>query len=269
MKRAYVSLLSGGDDYAPGVEALGLSLRAAGASAPMVLLATPDVSDAALNTAAAAGWAPRRVAPIENPSPDAARIFARFGRTCTKLRAFGLDDVETAVFLDADTLVLRNIDELFERPDFSAAPDFFVPDRFNSGVMVFSPSPARLDAMLEALPRCANYDGGDQGFLNEHIAGWWSMDAAHRLPARFNLHHFVFQFMAAHPSLRRQFLADVRVVHYTLQKPWLQPTVTGGSALWWERYLSAHRERDGLWRRELHAFEDWAFERLVATLGGA
>jgi len=40
------------------------------------------------------------------------------------------------VFLDADTLVLDNVDELFERPELAAAPDVGWPDCFNSGVFV-------------------------------------------------------------------------------------------------------------------------------------
>lgn len=36
--------------------------------------------------------------------------------------------------------VLRNCDELFDRDEFSAAPDAGWPDCFNSGVFVFKPS---------------------------------------------------------------------------------------------------------------------------------
>ena len=44
------------------------------------------------------------------------------------------------MFLDADTLLLQNSDELFERDEFSAAPDAGWPDCFNSGVFVFRPN---------------------------------------------------------------------------------------------------------------------------------
>ena len=44
------------------------------------------------------------------------------------------------MFLDADTLILQNSDELFEREEFSAAPDAGWPDCFNSGVFVFRPN---------------------------------------------------------------------------------------------------------------------------------
>ena len=44
------------------------------------------------------------------------------------------------MFLDADTLMIQNSDELFDRDEFSAAPDAGWPDCFNSGVFVFRPN---------------------------------------------------------------------------------------------------------------------------------
>ena len=270
MKQAYVTLLCGGDAYEPGVEVLGRSLRASGTTIPLILLATPDVSEEArVRLATTAGWEVRTVKPIANPSRDGERIFTRFRNTFTKLRAFGLEDIEKVVFLDADTLVLHNIDELFDRPDFAAAPDFFVPNWFNSGVMVLAPSPERFASMEAALRlHQGTYDGGDQGFLNEYFPDWWAMDVGHRLEARYNLHHFVYQFMSGRPSLQ-PCVKDVKVVHYTLQKPWLQATVTGGSEVWWNRYLERHPEQDGPLLRRLHALEDWTFDSVVGALGGA
>jgi alpha-N-acetylglucosamine transferase len=268
MKQAYVSLMCGGDAYEPGAEALGRSLRATGTKIPLVLMVTPDVSSAArARLATSAGWEPRGIEALANPSADGELLFTRFRNTYTKLRAFGLEDIEKVVFLDADTLVLQNIDELFDRPAFAAAPDFFLPNCFNSGVMVIEPSRALYESMESMLHRRKTYDGGDQGFLNEYYPDWWSMDVGHRLEARYNLHHFVFQFMTAHSSVR-SVVKDVKIVHYTLQKPWLHPTVTGASEIWWNRYLEQHPELDGRLRRRLHALQDWTFDSLVGALGG-
>ena len=97
MKHAYVTLLCGGDAYEPGAEALGRSLRASGTEVPLVLLATPDVSAAARERlAASAGWEVRTVEPIANPTPDGELVFERFRNTFTKLRVFGLEDIEKA-----------------------------------------------------------------------------------------------------------------------------------------------------------------------------
>ena len=57
-----------------------------------------------------------------------------------QIQCWTLTDYTKCVFLDADTLILQNSDELFEREEFSAAPDAGWPDCFNSGVFVFRPN---------------------------------------------------------------------------------------------------------------------------------
>ena len=269
MTHAYVTMLSGdGSAYVPGVEALGHSLTASGTSEPRIVMVTPEVPPAERAHLASQGWLIRDVEPIDNPNPEASLLFARFGKVFTKLRAWDLADLDKVVLLDADTVVLRNIDDLFARPDFAAAPDFFLPDRFNSGVMVLAPSAAVFRAMLDQLRDSSSYDGGDQGFLNRFFPDWYAMPVANRLPIAYNVHHFVFQFLCAHESLKRGFLDEVRVVHYTLQKPWMTTTVSGGSSLWWNQFFGAHPEQDAAWKRRLHQLEDWSFESMVAALSG-
>jgi glycogenin glucosyltransferase len=267
LDRAYVTLICSGDSYLPGVEALGRSLQASGSTVPRLAMVTADVTAAARNALQGQGWELREVAPIANPTATDGLLYPRFGNVFTKLRAWQLRDVRKAVWLDADTLVLRNIDDLFERPALAAAPDFFLPDRFNSGVMVIEPSESELQRMLQRLAESGSYDGGDQGFLNTFYADWWSMPAAHRLPMAYNTHHFIFQFLASHEALRRQLLEEVKVVHYTLQKPWRDAMVSGGSELWWKMYYRLHPEQDRGWRQRLHALEDWSFGRVVSLLG--
>ncbi|KAH9376114.1 hypothetical protein HPB48_012825 [Haemaphysalis longicornis] len=58
----------------------------------------------------------------------------------TKLHAWRLLHLSKGVFLDADTLVLSNCDELFERRELSAVPLRGWPDLFDTGVFVFQPS---------------------------------------------------------------------------------------------------------------------------------
>jgi hypothetical protein len=268
MRYAYVTTLCGGDAYAPGVEALGRSLAASGTREPKLALLTSDVSSAARERLRSQGWEIVDVEEIESPNPHAPMVYPRFAKTFTKLRAFGLDDFDKIVLLDADTLVLRNIDELFDRPGFSAAPDFFMPDRFNSGVMVVEPSGELLTRMLEDLSDSQSYDGGDQGFLNEFVGDWYGLPVAHRLPAGFNMHHFVFQFLVNHDGLRERLLSEVRVLHFTLQKPWMGLTVSGGAEVWWKYFFEARPDEAASWRRHLHKLEDWSFGGLLKVLGG-
>ena len=61
-----------------------------------------------------------------------------------KLRLWQLTEHRRCVFIDADAIVLRNIDRLFSYPEFSAAPNVYESladfHRLNSGVFVAEPS---------------------------------------------------------------------------------------------------------------------------------
>jgi glycogenin glucosyltransferase len=62
--------------------------------------------------------------------------------------------------LDADCVVLRSIDDLFEREELSAAPDAGWPDCFNSGVFVYRPSKETFrKLMVFASQQNASFDG--------------------------------------------------------------------------------------------------------------
>ena len=266
MNTAYVTTLCNGDGYLPGVEVLGKSLEASGSKIPRVALVTHDISATARARLLHLGWQLRDIDPIENPAADRL-LFPRFGAVFAKLRAWELVEFERVVLLDADTLVLQNVDDLFDRREFAAAPDFFLPDRFNSGVMVLEPSTDTFRRMIDTLSVADTYDGGDQGFLNTFFAGWYAMPVEHRLPVGYNMAHFCYQFLRAHPTLKATLERETKIVHYMVQKPWqTRATLTGGSEAWWHMYFQAHPEKAHAWREKVHAFEDWTFDHLASLV---
>lgn len=268
MKNAYVTTLCNGDGYLPGVEVLGKSLEVSGSREPRIVLVTSDIGAPTRERLASRGWQVRHVDAIDNPAADR-QLFPRFASVFTKLRAFELVEFDRVVLLDADTLVLQNVDDLFERPAFAAGPDFFLPDRFNSGVMVIEPSAALFRRMMDALAVSRTYDGGDQGFLNTFFADWYAMPVAHRLPVGYNMAHFIYQFLRGHPTLRTTLEREAKIIHYMVQKPWqAKTTLTGGSDAWWSMYFQAHPEKAKAWKAGAHAFEDWTFDHLVSLLLG-
>ncbi|RYD23722.1 MAG: hypothetical protein EOP88_03055 [Verrucomicrobiaceae bacterium] len=206
LKCAYVTYAN--DDFAFGVAALANSLGKL-SDVPLVVMVAPDV-DLSLF--------PKLenvriyvVNKVDNPN-TLSKSQLRFQDTYSKLNVFGLSFLDRAVFLDADTLVLKNIDHLFSHEQFAAAPDFGLEhnrDTFNSGVFVCSPSPELYSRMMEALPALSSYDGGDQGFLNVFF------NDAERLDWRYNaLKRVSLKFPATFQ------LNDVSVIHYVGQKPW-------------------------------------------------
>ena len=228
-------------------------------------MATPDVGVGTRDRLRARGWRVRDVEPIPNPAGKAQLLFPRFATVFAKLRAWELTEWERIVVLDADTLVLQNVDDLFERRTFAAAPDFFLPDHFNSGVMVLDPSAGTFARMMDALHAAGSYDGGDQGFLNTFFPDWYAMPVEHRLPVGYNMANFIYQFLRGHPSLREKLEREVKVLHYLVQEPWqARSTLTGGSAAWWKMYGAAHPEKDAEWKDAMHRAEDWTFDKLAS-----
>lgn len=63
--------------------------------------------------------------------------------------------------------MLCNVDELFDREEFSAAPDSGWPDCFNSGVFVFRPSLRTYNLLLQFAAEHGSFDGKGQGVRNE------------------------------------------------------------------------------------------------------
>ncbi|KQS84190.1 MULTISPECIES: glycosyltransferase [unclassified Rhizobium] len=131
-----------------------------------------------------------------------------------KLHLWQLTDYDRCIFIDADALVLKNIDRYFDYPEFSAAPNVYESladfHRLNSGVFVASPSLATFDAMLARLDTPdAFWPRTDQTFLQSFFPDW------HGLPVTMNMLQYVW---FAVPDLWNW--ASIGVLHYQYEKPW-------------------------------------------------
>ncbi|MBN3326766.1 GLYG protein, partial [Atractosteus spatula] len=140
------------------------------------------------------------------------------GVTLTKLHCWTLTHYSKCVFMDADTMVVSNIDELFEREELSAAPDPGWPDCFNSGVFVFRPSKETYDQLLTFCSEKGSFDGGDQGILNSFFSNWATADISKHLPFIYNLSSIaIYSYLPAF----KQYGSNAKVVHFLGRvKPW-------------------------------------------------
>lgn len=228
---AYVTLVTNAD-FAEGAMALVRSLKLTGSAADVVVMYTGGVDAATLAPLAALG---ARLTPVDL-LPTSAAFNERHARATlhgaapftkgrkpafhtpldnfAKLRLWQLTAYDKVVFLDADTLVLKNIDRLFGYPEFSAAPNVYenLADfrRLNSGVFVAQPSLATFEAMLARLDRPdAFWQRTDQTFLQSYFPDW------HGLPVFFNMLQYVW---FALPELWDW--KSIAVIHYQYEKPW-------------------------------------------------
>ena len=127
----------------------------------------------------------------------------------SKIHAWSLIKYEKVVFLDADTIVTQNVDELFTFPELSATRD--IGDTFNSGVMVLKPSTYTFQAMKDDYLNAPSYNQGDQGFLN-----WFFEGKFKEIACSYNT-MTKFKEFATWPMIRQQ----AKILHFSSEtKPW-------------------------------------------------
>ncbi|XAR53579.1 Glucuronosyltransferase [Bertholletia excelsa] len=165
-KEAYVTLLYG-DEFVLGVRVLGKSIRDTGSTKEMVVLVSDGVSEYAKKLLQADGWKVEPITLLENPNQVRP---TRFWGVYTKLKIFNMTEYKKVVYLDADTIVVKSIEDLFKCGKFCA--NLKHSERLNSGVMVLEPSQAVFNDMMSKVKTLPSYTGGDQGFLNSYYEGF-------------------------------------------------------------------------------------------------
>ncbi|PIC42939.1 hypothetical protein B9Z55_009852 [Caenorhabditis nigoni] len=223
MSEAWITLATN-DRYAQGALTLLNSLHSSGTNRKIHCLITNEISTSVRQELEAKFDEVTVVDVFNSNDSDNLALIGRpdLGVTFTKFHCWRLTQYTKAVFLDADTMVIRNSDELFERPDFSAAADIGWPDMFNSGVFVFSPSLETYRALVALATSSGSFDGGDQGLLNEYFSNWRDLPSAHRLPFIYNMTAGEFYSYAA---AYRKYGAQTKIVHFIgAEKPWSSNT---------------------------------------------
>ncbi|CAN8260481.1 unnamed protein product [Cochlearia groenlandica] len=159
---AYVTLLYG-DEFLLGVRVLGKSIKDTRSNKDMVVLVSDGVSVYSKKLLKADGWKVEKISLLANPNQAHPK---RFWGVYTKLKIFNMTNYKKVVYLDADTIVVKNIDDMFKCSKFCA--NLKHSERLNSGVMVVEPSEALFNDMMKQVKTLSSYTGGDQGFLNSY-----------------------------------------------------------------------------------------------------
>jgi glycogenin glucosyltransferase len=172
-----------------GALVLAESLTQVNTTRSKVILITPDVTTAMRDLLKSSFTEVVSVDVLDSQNVEVLAAMKRpeLGVTLTKIHCWSLTQYSKCVFLDADILVVKNADELFERPQISAVPDIGWPDCFNTGVFVFTPSTETLKGLLKLAAEEGSFDGGDQGLLNAYFSDWFSADSAKHLSFIYNM----------------------------------------------------------------------------------
>ncbi|KAJ3016619.1 UNVERIFIED_CONTAM: hypothetical protein HDU68_012111 [Siphonaria sp. JEL0065] len=199
--------------------------------------------------------------------------------TYTKIHVFNPDIVsgyDQIAFLDADTIVLRNVDRDFfgtegkggvlEDADFAAAPDVGWPDVFNSGVFVARPRREVYEGLLWEAENGGSFDGGDQGLLNSFFSSWATgrydrggegegvegrpvvaagIKRTARLPFIFNVTpSAVYSYAPAF----QHFKDKIAIIHFAGHtKPWTQIRFSSDGSVWNSSLSKDAADLYGIW----------------------
>ncbi|KAF7345266.1 Glycosyltransferase family 8 protein [Mycena sanguinolenta] len=273
-RRAIVSSLYS-DGFAIAVAVAGYSARSANVSARLLLPYLEDrVSEKALCIVRAVGWKPYPV-PLILPPHGGEGIHPRFREQYTKLNIWNLDqhDVDSAVYIDADTLVRRNFDELFDSPfNFAAVPDVYDAGdprgfslTFNAGVLAFRPSSKVYEDMRRKI-EIAEYPlkQAEQAFLNLYFGG-----TCVRLPYIYNAN---LAIKSRSPILWQRLTDEMRVVHYTTLKPFIHDGRASDAILTStdiEEAMEQGARRQGGFFEEEVVWWKTAYRRMMSEYGDA
>lgn len=247
--QAWITLLTQ-PDYLTGVETLHKSLLNSGTQFPLVVMVTENIEPAICARLKQQGCEIIAVSPL-NPQNDLAHHYAsaRFAEVWTKLRAWQQTDYQRLVFLDADMLVLQNMDELFSldlpaegiaachacrcNPNQIASyPKSWVPENcyyswldrqqpapaqldayFNAGFLVLTPDNRifrQLEMKIAAIGDLSQYPFSEQDLLNAFFHGRWKS-----LPYIYN----ALKTLSVQHA-RSWNINEVKNLHYILAKPW-------------------------------------------------
>lgn len=272
--KAWVTLLTQ-PEYLIGVRALQTSLQATDTQYPLVVMVTGNIDAGARQQLEQAGCLLRDVAPLRpNPQLKESYANARFSEVWTKLAAWTLTEFEQVAFLDADMLVIQNMDELFDLPlaagslaachacrcnpnKIASYPADWVPENcfyswcdgvehveqpdkvdnyLNGGFLLLTPDRGVFDAMLAQL--AALDDLSTYLFAEQDFLNQFWRDRWQPLPYIYNA---LKTLPHQHPRIWA--MSRVKNIHYIIDKPWeKQPDPDDRyytlNKLWWNAVSS-------------------------------
>lgn len=224
-KYAYITVITN-DAYEVGVLALWNSVYKAGCKEKFVVMVSEKVSKKVKE----------RLSKLMNVvvfnediefdkdiTKDNKGFFEKWNSTFFKLKVLTMCEYEKIVLLDADMVVMRNLDSLFAKPHMSCAFAETLRDkriRLNSGLIVLEPSQELYNTMVSAIiPTKELLKGksiGDQNVFRYVYPDWPCQNELHLEPVYNCYNTDIDEFIEKNIFS----FNDIYVVHYTLTKPW-------------------------------------------------
>lgn len=239
---AYVAVLST-DSFLEGVLVLNESLRLCRSRHKLVVVVGSNVSSAVRETLSRANIPQLQAEPLEIPeyilsANEKSDYHRHWSYVFDKLHAFSLTQFEKIVYIDSDVLVVRNIDDLFDRPHMSATVAGDLPGReqsvdFSTGLMVIEPEAGLTDELVSRLPEAFERERrwrtaagrpmsmGVQGVINLAWSDWMTQSEV-RLHPKYNVMATHLDYYLGQLGYRLRGSDAIRALHFDGEvKPWM------------------------------------------------
>lgn len=226
----YIAVLCN-DCYLPGILALSQSLKSVNSQYPLSLLCSPEVSSDTIeilkrnNINIIATDSLYRV--DDAIIADNVNGFEKWNRTFFKLNVAKLVQFEKIIVLDADMIVVKNIDHLFEHKNMSCVPAGKLLSGqenygLNSGLMVIEPSIEMFEKLVSSIEDTKNSIGnrpiGDQDVF-KFVYSDWTDNKELELPEIYNCYSAYLDTLQKNKMLK---FKDIHVIHFAIgEKPWM------------------------------------------------
>lgn len=180
--KTYACVLST-NNYLNGVLVLNENLKRLNSKYDLLCLINENISEESKHTLTKYGIKYKQF----NSVPYNVNFSSMWNYTFDKFNVFLLEDYEKVVCLDADLLILENLDFLFEyeTPAMVIDNPTFT-DRFNSGVMVITPNKETFKELVRMKEQQSLYNRviGDQNILNDY---YLEDGTINRIPDEYNV----------------------------------------------------------------------------------
>ncbi len=240
------------EEYVPGVIALFNSLKKSQTTYNLIVLISRTIDQKVLVELQRSGIVTKLIDPIF-PKQIINQDHPRWLYTYSKLSIFAQTQYQKIVFLDADTIVLSNIDDLFTKDNMSAVPTgglfksksdiFWVKNGLNSGVIVVEPN----SKIYRKLVELEDLHSSDQGILQAFFKDWPEKTTLH-LDHSFNiLSKFLPQYELEYGYGFDSSQKPINILHFAGKvKPWHKNASSfidsDALTLWQGMYLSKNFE---------------------------
>ena len=145
-----------------------------------------------------------------------------------------MTDFEKLVYLDADTWVFQNLDDLFERPHMSSVLETLSWERknphFNAGILVIEPN---RDEYIKIKNYAETFElegrlATEMDVLNNYYNNWFE-NPERVLP--FYYHWNWYYFHKQHESYAYYNWGKLKAIHMIGKKPWRDPNYMGTNVI--------------------------------------